>query len=116
MDLKDYIADVISQTIEGVQLAQKRFNPDARVLPPVISPTCYDSKNQVKTGDIWRRPTLLNFDIEVAAERKDAKGANAGFSISVAGVGAKTDSSRRDNAINRLSFQIVIVLPEISSL
>ena len=117
MDLKNYIADVISQTIEGVQLAQKRFNPDAVILPPVIAPTYHDSATSdcIVINKTLRHLTPMKFDIEVTAEHKDTTGAKAGFCISVAGFGANIDSARRDNAANRLSFQITIVLPEILS-
>lgn len=117
MDLKNYIADVISQTIEGVQIAQKRFNPDAVILPPIIAPAYHDSATPdcIVINKTLRHLTHLEFDIEVTAEHKDTTGAKAGFCISVAGFGANTDSIRRDNAANRLSFQITIVLPEILS-
>lgn len=117
MDLKNYIADVISQTIEGVQIAQKRFNPGARVLPPVIAPVYHDTAkaDSIFIDGVLRRASTLHFDIEVVAERQDARKTGAAFSLSVAGFGAKTDSARRDNATNRISFQIVIVLPEVES-
>ncbi len=106
MDLKDFVADVISQVTDGVIEAINRH--DARRLPGRINPVFpaeggeYDWKSAVQNVD---------FDISVTVSDKKSGDAGGGVKVYVVDFNAKGSKAHENTMTNRIKFTIPVSFP-----
>ena len=113
MELKHFIAQTISQIMEGVKEAQGlaqesggAVNPKGQLyLVPDAAP--FMDKNTTRIGD------FINFD--VAIEVSEAKGESGGAKISVpaiGGFGGDLNREWQNKSISRVSFRLPVIYPK----
>jgi len=106
MDLKEFVADVISQTADGVNEAIERHR--GKMLPGVINPIFegpggeYDWKNAVQN---------VEFDISVTISDKESGDAGGGVKVYFADVSGKRSKSHEDTMTNKIKFTIPVTFP-----
>ena len=113
MELKDFIAQTISQIMEGVKEAQKlaeqvggAVNPKGQIYLTVESAPFMD-KETTRIGD------FIHFDVEVEVTEGKAESGGAKISIlSVGGFGGKLSRKRQNKSINRVSFRLPVIYPK----
>lgn len=104
MELKDFVAETLSQIIEGVRLAQSGAN-GANINAGMAGAEF--GGHLVNVGS-YGVATRVDFDVSVTAETKGGAGAK----LSVFGVGAEGGASHTAGSANRISFSIPVRLPD----
>jgi hypothetical protein len=109
MDLKTFVAETLTQIVEGVADAQRRCaNLGARVNPPGISGT---SEAQGWADEDGAPAQAVRFDVAVTAS--EGSGTKGGIGV-VAGVftlGSAGHSKTEHAASSRVQFVVPLVLP-----
>ena len=113
MELKDFIAQTISQIMEGVKESQEladkvggAVNPKGQAYLTAESAPFMD-KETTRIGD------FIHFDVEV--EVIEGKGESGGAKISipsVGGFGGKLSRKRQNRSINRVNFRLPVIYPK----
>lgn len=104
MELQDFVAETLSQIIEGVRIAQKReggSNVNAAMAGAVFG------GNIVNVGT-YGVATRVDFDVSVSAETKGGAGAK----LTVFGIGAGGGAEHVAGSANRISFSVPVRLPD----
>jgi hypothetical protein len=110
MELKNFVAESITQITEGILDAQNRLkdqwvrvNPKPHANATAVSPMLYTAENGAAVFP-------LAFDVAVSAE--EIKGGGS-FGIKVLNFGAniKTDSQQSSSRVSRVAFTIPIAYP-----
>jgi hypothetical protein len=105
MDLKDFVADVISQITDGVIEAINRH--DLKNIPGRVNPAFQGPGGEY---DYKRGVQNIDFDISVTVSAK--KEASGGFKVSVLNLGGA--KSHEDTTTNKIKFTIPVSLPHHS--
>jgi hypothetical protein len=106
LDLKDFVADVVSQLTDGVIEAINRH--DAKQIPGRINPIFEDSSGAYD----WKGAVQnIEFDISVVVSEKKSGAFEAGAKVFVADLGGKRSKSHEDTMTNRIKFTIPVSLP-----
>jgi len=104
MELKDFIAETLSQIIEGVRLAQERV--DGTNVNAAMAGAEFGG-HLVNVGH-FGVATRVDFDVSVTAETKGGAGAK----LSVFGIGAEGGAGHTAGSANRISFSVPVRLPD----
>jgi hypothetical protein len=113
MELKDFIAQTISQIMEGVKEAQKLaeklgggVNPKGQVYLTAESAPFMD-KETTRIGD------FIHFDVEVEVTEGKTESGGAKISIpSIGGFGGKLSRKKQNRSINRVKFRLPVIYPK----
>jgi Trypsin-co-occurring domain 2 len=106
MDLKDFVADVISQLEDGLIEAINRH--DAKNVPGRVNPVFKGADGQYD----WKSAVQnIEFDISVTVSDKKSGEAGAGVKVYVADISGKGSKSHEDTTTNRIKFTIPVSLP-----
>lgn len=114
MELNEFISNTLMQIAEGVQLSQKRFAE----LGGAVNP----SHLQQVSGDIpygkdvavrGYAKILCNVQFEVSLTSDNTTNTNGGIAVlfGAFSLGGKQGTESKDVALNRVKFNIPIVLP-----
>ncbi|WP_024898079.1 trypco2 family protein [Brucella rhizosphaerae] len=104
MELKEFIAETLSQIIDGVKIAQSRqdgSNVNAGMAGA-------DFGGHLVNVGTYGVATRVDFDVSVTAETKGG----AGIKLSVFGIGAEGGAGHTAAAANRISFSVPVRLPD----
>ncbi len=104
MELKDFVAETLSQIVEGVQIAQKR--EDGTNVNAAMAGAEFGG-HLVNVGT-YGVATRVDFDVSVTAETKGGAGAK----LSVFGIGAEGGAGHTAGSANRISFSVPVRLPD----
>lgn len=113
MELKDFIAQTISQIMEGVKEAQKlakkaggAVNPKGQLYSSAESAPFQD-RETTRIGD------FINFDValEVTEEKAESGGAKLSI-LSVGKIGGELSGKRENRSINRVNFRLPVIYPK----
>lgn len=104
MELKEFVAETLSQIVEGVRLAQAR--EDGSNINAAMSGAEYGG-HLVNVGT-YGVATRVDFDVSVTAETKGGAGAK----LSVFGVGVEGGAGHTAGSANRISFSVPVRLPD----
>lgn len=104
MELKDFVAETLSQIVEGVRIAQKRED-GANVNAAMAGAEFGGHLVNVGTYGV---ATRVDFDVSVTAETKGGAGAK----LSVFGVGVEGGAGHTAGSANRISFSVPVRLPD----
>jgi hypothetical protein len=103
MDLKTFVAESLTQILDGVREAQSRPGGDNVAAEGYINPT----SGSLMTGGTSGFFTLVEFDVSVLAEAKEG-----GTSVRVASAEMSEGSSRSLQNASRVKFSVHVRLPE----
>lgn len=104
MELKEFIAETLSQIVEGVQIAQSRDN--GKNVNAAMAGADFGG-HLVNVGT-YGVATRVDFDVAVTAETKGGAGAK----LSVFGIGAEGGAAHTAGTANRIGFSIPVRLPD----
>ena len=104
MELKDFVAETLSQIIEGVRTAQA--GEDGANVNAGMSGANFGG-HLVNFGE-FGVATRVDFDVLVTAETKGGAGAK----LSVFGVGVEGGGGHTAGSANRISFSVPVRLPD----
>ncbi|MCZ4305942.1 hypothetical protein O4G98_14505 [Zoogloeaceae bacterium G21618-S1] len=116
MELRDFVAQTLTEIAEGVVRAQETLTPiGAKVNPQMSRVFSKGEKNYEAFG--WANgeganPVLLvSFDVAVtASEGRKTKG-GIGVVTGIVSLGSSGATDRNDTAVSRLSFKVPLLLP-----
>ncbi|MDW9761661.1 hypothetical protein [Sinorhizobium meliloti] len=103
MDLKTFVAESLTQILDGVREAQSRPGGDNVAAEGYINPT----NGSLMTGGTSGFFTLVEFDVSVLAEAKEG-----GTSVKVASAEMSEGTSRSLQNASRVKFSVHVRLPE----
>ncbi|MBO6892852.1 MAG: hypothetical protein JJ866_12995 [Roseibium sp.] len=104
MELKEFVAETLTQIIDGVKEAQAR--EDGPNVNAAMSGAEFGG-NLVNVGT-YGVATRVDFDVAVTAESKGGAGAK----LSVFGVGVEGGAGHTAGTANRISFSVPVRLPD----
>ena len=113
MELKDFIAQTITQIMEGVKEAQKlaeeiggAVNPKGQLYLTAESAPFQD-KETTRIGD------FIHFDVGVEVTEGKEQSGGAKLTIpSIGGFGGDVSGKTENRAINRISFRLPVIYPK----
>ena len=121
MELNEFVAETLTQIIDGVRQAQEKLSTSEE--PPQqrgsINPPLSTSQGvlQEKGYRISSHGTVVqnvDFDVAVTASEGVEAQAGAGILVAAIGLGAKGGTSSESVAVNRIKFQVQVSLPRQS--
>ena len=111
MELKTYVAETLTQIVDGIIIAQQDLKEKKAIVNP---PTTVESKGLFYEGlPPHRQKTVQMVEFEVIlgqTEGVEAKGSIGVFFASI-GVGAQGKTETGSSATNKIKFSIPIVFP-----
>ena len=114
MELKDFVAETITQICQGVLIAKEK-NKDTDV---VIAPHVSSSGETQPDKERQERPQLLHFDLKIIVSDSTKDGKQGGsFHINVVGFGISaksgdnSSSSTESKIEQHISFDLPIIWP-----
>lgn len=114
MNIKDFVNEVISQTIDGVKEAQSKYCSKFIIVPPVICPELASHQsNACVTHGTLRQTTEINFDMTLCVNETSQNEGGGGIAIQVFSVGAKTASGTQTGITQHISFTVPVALPTV---
>ncbi len=115
MELKDFVADALSQIMAGVKDAASREGMVGTVSPAFKArPTDAAAPDAAKQRDVdWEKYVHnVEFDIAVTITNKITGGGKAGVHIlSVINFGAEGTTSRENIVVNKIKFAVPVIYP-----
>lgn len=111
MKLEDFIAESLTQIINGVKKAQIHAEKNGAFI---------NSKSMIRTstsGDSYydeytNRPAqVIDFDISVTAKEQGENSAKAGVFVTVFGAGIEGKEASENFSSNRIKFTVPLLLP-----
>ena len=113
MELREFVAETLTQIAEGVVRAQK----DVQVLGATVNP-----QGVKTTASYWylengssANVQLVEFDVSLTETEASKTGARIGVLFGSIGAGAHGASEIGSNAMNRIKFNVPMVLPTTAS-
>lgn len=113
MELKDFVANAISEIIEGLVEAQKRVTPHGAYINPG---NLMRSTKEVGETAIWDNRNnnyarSVAFDVALTVEEGTNTGAKVGVAAGIFNLGAGGASENKQLAVNRIQFSIPVLFP-----
>jgi hypothetical protein len=113
MELKDFIAQTISQIMEGVKESQELAHQSGGAVNPkgqmylVEDAAPFMDKGTTRIGD------FMHFDVAVEVTEGKAKSGGAKISVpTIGGLGGELNEETRNKSISRVSFRIPVIFPK----
>lgn len=110
MDLKEFVAESLSQIVEGVTEAQQRIAEIGGAVSPAIASLSHNKRDgTLHDGRVVR---LVEFDVAVSASSEDTTG--AGAKLTVASIFSGGGEKRKQNvseSYSRIQFTVPIAYP-----
>lgn len=110
MNIKDFVADAITQVVEGVAAARESV---AEHGASAGSDPVYGNvrENKIMSDAKGRTVTLVEFDVALTAgDSRETKG-GIGVFLGAVGVGSQGVSHNESSSLSRIRFSVPIVLP-----
>ena len=115
MELKDFIAQTLTQIVEGVRSAQE----PTKKLDGIINPTMNDFSDNPNLGHIGTRGYSndqrvifpVQFDVSLSTEQAKTKGGEAGLRVSVFSAGGKKQTKSTESQVAQVKFVVPVLLP-----
>lgn len=114
MELRDFISNTLKQIAEGVQLSQERFSElNGAVNPSHLQQISGEIPYGKEIGLKGYAKILCNVQFEVSLTSDNTTNTNGGIAVlfGALSLGGKQSTESKDVALNRVKFNIPIVLP-----
>lgn len=114
MELKDFISQSLEQIARGIEDAGKSLeDSSAIVCPEKVVDVSSDKKYgafQRKNGD-YSSVSEIKFNVAVTVSEGTESKAGIGIAIGTIGIGTQGKSENENSSMSKLSFTILMVLP-----
>lgn len=111
MELKDFVSETLKQILEGVKTAQEYSkNAGGKISPSGMGQTASNTHPQIyaKNGEFVQ---MIKFDVAVTTTEDDKTKGGVGVFVGAFGIGLQGENGIQNSAINRIQFNVPIVLP-----
>ncbi len=111
MELKTFVAETITQIVEGVAEAQKRCSErGARVNPRLTGN--YVHRDELWAGEGSAPAQFVEFDVAIGATEGSGTKGGIGVIVGAFTLGSSGQSQAERSASSRVKFSVPLVLPE----
>ena len=115
MELQEFVAEALSQIIQGVKSAQKTSSELGATINPEIPNHRLEKHGLMsitKTAGDKSNPVLfVEFDTAVTIVEGDGVKAGAGISVFGSNIGVGIGTKDESSTVSRIKFKIPIILP-----
>jgi len=112
MDLKEFVAETITQIVEGVKDAQSRAKQHgARVNPHLTTSADLAVKHGILIAS-GSAAQLVGFDVAITAKEGTETKGGIGIVVGAFALGSTGQSKEEGSAVSRVKFCVPLVLPE----
>jgi hypothetical protein len=112
MDLKNFIAESLSQIVNGVVEAQRRCSEiGGRVNPIGMTYRKSDSETLLYDHSTGQFAEYVEFDVAVTVAGSTTAGGGGGISVFGANVGSKAEHSQTNETVSRIRFRTLVMFP-----
>ncbi len=113
MELKDFIAQTISQIMEGVIEAQKVAEEAGGAVNPKGQIYINQESAPFMDKDTTRIRDFINFDVAIEVTDGKEQSGNAKISVlSIGGFGGEITEGVQNKSINRVNFRLPVIYPK----
>ena len=116
MELKDFVAQAITQITHGVISAQNNLHPTrARVNPKIHQLLPQGERNYASIG--WAQSNggnpilMVNFDVAVTASEETSTKGGIGVVTGILSLGSTGATDKGNSSASRIEFQVPLMLP-----
>ena len=116
IELKDFVAETLTQIIEGVKEAQeKAVEHGAMVNPNNVAIQPSSGRMEYAEGG-WgshkRYPAIIEFDVAVTASQTDRVKGGVGVFATFFGASVQGETEEADSHVSRIKFTVPVFFPE----
>lgn len=116
MELKDFVAQALTQIAEGVVQAQTTLDPLGAKVNPVIRHMLPKGEKSYEAfgwaeGENGNPILLVSFDVGVTATEGTKTKGGIGVVTGIISLGSAGASDKSETAVSRLSFKVPLLLP-----
>lgn len=112
MQLQDFISESILQLVNGIQDAQTKNTTNARISPSNLKLGTSVTQKELYDYDSHMLLSSVEFDVAVTAEESIGAKGGIGVFVGSVGVGVQGKSDTKSSYVNRIKFNVPIVLPK----
>jgi hypothetical protein len=110
MDLKTFVAETLTQIVEGVREAQVRTKDSgAAVSPRITQSTRGEERRMIANGHLVH---VIDFDVALSATEGTGTKGGVGVVVGAFTLGTTGQSQTQTSASSRIKFTVPLVLPE----
>ncbi|MGD1046335.1 MAG: hypothetical protein ABR936_13580 [Bacteroidota bacterium] len=116
MELKEFVAETLTQLTQGVKQAQEqvkeiggKINPF--IMPMLIQKQQIDPRILILGGNVNETVFMIDFDVAVTVTEGEGIKGGAGINVAAIHLGADTQQTSSNTQQSRIKFLIPIVLP-----
>ncbi len=115
MELQEFVAQALSQIIQGVKSVQQTSSEVGATINPGVPNRQLEEQGYLSTGGILGEQNsmvlFVEFDTAVTITEGEGVKASAGISILAANVGFNLGTKDESSTVSRIKFKVPIVLP-----
>ncbi len=111
MNLKDFIAESLTQIVQGVQQAQDNFKGSEARISPQMRMTQKEHSIGAAEGYGGQPVSYVSFDVSVVASEGTGTKGGIGILVGAIGLGSQGQSEKASSNESRIKFQIPVMLP-----
>ena len=111
MELKTFVAETISQIVEGVAEAQERCKGRGALVNPRVAGN-YVQRDELWAGDGSAPAQFVEFDVALTATEGTGTKGGIGVIVGAFTLGSSGQSQAERSASSRVKFSVPLVLPE----
>lgn len=112
MELREFVAETLTQIVEGVKSAQARARDHgARVSPHLTT----SAELAVKHGILIANGSaaqLVQFDVALTVKEGTTTKGGIGVTVGVLALGSAGQSQAENSSVSRVKFSVPLVLPD----
>lgn len=113
MELRDFVAETLTQIVEGVQEAQVRTKSHgARVNPHLTTSAELAIKHSILIAS-GAAAQLVHFDVALTAKEGTGTKGGIGVVVGAFALGSTGQSQAENSTVSRVKFSVPLVLPDL---
>ena len=115
MELQEFVAQALSQIIQGVKSVQQTSSEVGATINPGVPNRQLEEQGYLSTGGIPGEQNnmvlFVEFDTAVTVSEGDGVKAKAGINVFGSNIGIGIGTTDESSTVSRLKFKVPIVLP-----
>jgi hypothetical protein len=116
MELREFVAQTLTQITEGVVDAQKAVHSKGAGVNPAMHNIAKEADGGYSffgwaSGKGSNPVFLVNFDVAVTATEGTQTKGGIGIAVGILGAGSQGQSDKNSSAVSRIQFKVPLILP-----